>query len=38
MVAVDVKTIVNFFCFVFFAYESPIKMAITSIFLNRLLG
>ncbi|KAB8277924.1 P-loop containing nucleoside triphosphate hydrolase protein [Aspergillus minisclerotigenes] len=38
MVAVDVTNIADFFCFLFFAYESPIKLVIASIFLTRLLG
>lgn len=38
IVSVDVKNIADFFCFFFLLYESPLRLAIASGFLIRLLG
>ncbi|KAF9893974.1 hypothetical protein FE257_008945 [Aspergillus nanangensis] len=38
MVAVDVKSVADFFCFFFLIYESPMKLGLASAFLIYLLG
>ena len=38
IVSVDVKNVADFFCFFFLLYESPLRLAIASGFLIRLLG